>query len=346
VVNSTSVTASGTIDEVPWRRLYERRLGQSVSYIAAGNLDDTTPGDEIIYVLETGASSSRVVILRSSQIEPLGSGWFDYRSVDFARAWDHIAVGEIYGEGPEEIVLCDEQEGDSKISAYQLNDDSFQNREPFFRDNSAAKLWKSSVIGQVYAGGYGEVVALRDTTAQGPDNVFIFQYRPEGTPPEDTLDDYDMPEGPNEELDDGYFFNPSPRMAFLGNINGTVNNERDEELFMVRQYSGNGMRLLARNRGSDSLIPNFEQPLDGDSGFRVGAAGDVDGDGLDEIVVMRDTRIRIYQDPNVNMSTLREDFVTTDKKNLFIADLDRNGFLSGQDPLPLTESYFLPYVRR
>ena len=59
-----------------------------------------------------------------------------------------------------------------------------------------------------------------------------------------------------------------------------------------------------------------------------GAAGDIDADGKDEIVIMRDNNIRYY--PNAHNSTGSVDFgTTTNKRAIAIGDLDRNGFVAG-----------------
>jgi len=68
--------------------------------------------------------------------------------------------------------------------------------------------------------------------------------------------------------------------------------------------------------------------------FRAGAGGDVDGDGKDEVVLLRDDRIRIYHNPengNESSSNFTDYMVNTDNKriNLQIGDLDRNGFSTG-----------------
>ena len=41
-------------------------------------------------------------------------------------------------------------------------------------------------------------------------------------------------------------------------------------------------------------------PWTTDNGYRAGAAGDIDGDSRDEIVIMRDNKIRTYPDANVS----------------------------------------------
>lgn len=359
VVNSAAVTADGTINDIPWKTLHERLVGGTPTFVEAGNLITATPGDEIIYGVDIGGGRSRLVILSAADGEPRGNQWTEQRSEEFDRIWKHIAVGELLEGGPEEIVLIDHTEGNSRIAVYRLDDESLQERAPLFRENDADKLWQRAVIGQIYAGGTGEIAVIRETPFgvpcpnfnecprwTGPDNAFIFQYDVNNRDdPGDAFLDIDQAENPNQDLDDGFFFWPKPQRIFLADINGSG----DDELFFLRSTPNSNQRvqqLLGRNRGNDTLgnlvVVTNVQSVDGDENRLVieqnlatnnllpgaaGAGGDVDGDGKDEIVIIRKNQIVVYHEPDVNFATTRQDnLVSTDGRNLKIADLDKNGF--------------------
>ena len=79
------------------------------------------------------------------------------------------------------------------------------------------------------------------------------------------------------------------------------------------------------------IIPTIELALDEDNGYRVGAGGDVDGDGRDEIIIARDNNIRVYRDPHhsVESNTISNYAVSTNKKALKVGDLDRQPIVEG-----------------
>jgi hypothetical protein len=55
--------------------------------------------------------------------------------------------------------------------------------------------------------------------------------------------------------------------------------------------------LIVRDGDNNDAIIVREELLDGDNAYQGGDGGDVDGDGRDEIVLVRNNRIRIYTEP-------------------------------------------------
>ena len=81
--------------------------------------------------------------------------------------------------------------------------------------------------------------------------------------------------------------------------------------------------LFVRDNGND-VIRLGELRLDADNGYRTGTGGDFDGDGRDEIAIMRDSRIRIYTEPE--RSAEKVDFdVSTNSALIRAGNLDANG---------------------
>jgi hypothetical protein len=110
----------------------------------------------------------------------------------------------------------------------------------------------------------------------------------------------------------------------------------------VPQEAGARARLIIRDYRNNDTVPigMSEALLDGDNGYSGGAAGDIDGDGRSEIVLVRDIRIRIYGEPE--RSDLREElFTLTDGNSVRVGNLDAAGLTRAPPRLRV----LLPAVR-
>ena len=126
----------------------------------------------------------------------------------------------------------------------------------------------------------------------------------------------------------GILFEPGPRTVFTGDINGSG----DDEAILLRKVDNDptAARLIVRSNGDDQVISEFQNglPLAEDNGYLAGAAGDIDGDGKDEIVIIRNNNIRYY--PDANTSAQAVDYsTTTNRRTIAIGDLDAAGSTSG-----------------
>ena len=101
----------------------------------------------------------------------------------------------------------------------------------------------------------------------------------------------------------GSAFAPSARVVFAGNTTGDTNTD-DEAIIMRKapEDEPDTPRLFVRGEGNDQIPQEFIDglPLDKDNGYKYGAAGDIDGDRIDEIVIIRDNKIRWYKEANLN----------------------------------------------
>jgi hypothetical protein len=83
--------------------------------------------------------------------------------------------------------------------------------------------------------------------------------------------------------------------------NGDLNGDGDDEVVMLRDPTWATTSLLTVNpAGAAMNPPAFEQATGyGSAAFRIVRTGDTDGDGKDEIVILKTDRYRIYTDPDV-----------------------------------------------
>ena len=305
-----AIVPGQTINDIPWKVMFSLPLPSRPELVFAGNFDPNVPGDEIgivrAVVPEDGADAgdvTRVVIYKQTSATPDGTAWEEHQIRDFSDKWERVAVGNLDRTGGDDVAFVDTDAGTFAVYAPDANFKKIKD------EGSNTKPWKDVAFGQYLNGGNNEMLAVR--TADPPLNAF-------------TIWEYDNGDLTNDRGDK---FDPGPRIVFSGDINGS---NGDDEAILMRNCSGNCRRLIVRNEGSDGIIKEFSDglTLDTDNGWRTGAAGDIDGDGRDEIVIIRSDKIRIYPDAH-NSANSNDINTSTDREHIIIGDLDRNGYISG-----------------
>ncbi len=312
VVARGSVVPGQTINGIPWKQLFSMALPSRPALVFAGNFDPNVPGDEIGIVRAPVAADnpdtgdlSTVIIYKQTSPSPNGTAWEVHQLRTFDENWERVAVGNLDRTGGDDVAFVDQDQG--KFTVFQP-DANF--RKVDGPGGSDTRPFKDVAFGQYLRGGNQELLAVRE--GNGLNALLIFEYN-------STSVSLDSSKGDK--------FDPGPRFIFAGNINGSND---DDEAIMLRRCDGSCRRLIVRNDGSDGVIQDFIDGLrlDDDSGWRAGVAADVDGDGRDEIVIIRDNKIRWYPDAHVSTNSIDYD-LTTDRQNIVAGDLDRNGFVSG-----------------
>lgn len=316
----------GSINQVPWKRIYTMsKSGSPITVVGAGNMNINVPGDEIFIgynVNEPNNINHRIEVLIATNTN--GTAWTTHINKAFGGPWESVAVGNINNSGSDDVVLIrniplPSGETSSLIEAHQIdNDFAF-----IWGNGGTDRQWTSAAIGQIYAGGTGEVLATRKFAGYAPSaTFFIFSYTG------GTL---------LEAEGDALAFFPYPEFVFTADINGSG----DEESFFMRDLPAEApstmARVVMRNRGGDTL-PSFELPLaDAGNAYYKGFGADVDADGKDEVILMRSENVRIYHSPDVNQLydqvpiSAKAPASSSDKKNsiMAVANVDGTGYTSG-----------------
>ncbi len=313
VVRSSAVTPDGSIKLVPWARLYERALpNNTANRIAAGNMDWNVAGDEFVLgypVSEPNNINFKMEVFKNTDGQ--GRAWVSHAVSGFALAWKFFRVGNINNSGPDDIIRLRDQDSRG-VQAVEVENNW---NEIFYKDLTGGFKYTSAAIGQIYPGGTGEVVTTRTYTGEpGGASLLIFQF---------TNGKWDSVK------EDVINFFPHPSFVFLADVNGNG----DDEIFWMRKLGiandTTTARLFMLNRGGDSL-PNFSSPLDSDDGYSVGAGGDTDADGRDEVVVMRNNKILQFNEPESGNAAQVEPWpVNTNGQSLVVANVDGTGIVAG-----------------
>lgn len=312
------VVASGLVSDpnqkingIPWDTLYVTDTLGSPQLVETGNFDINVPGDEIIYIYEIRPGdkekpedSQRMVILKGNSQTPNGRGWLRHLTAKYEENWETIAVGNLVGDSsttPAEFVLSSED--NRLLNAFQIDG----GLKRIYDYGSDSKPPKTVAIGHWEDGGREEMAFVRDK-ATPLASLFVVR----NTSSSSFEEIYTEP------------FEPSPRVSFFANINSN----KDEELVLLRTVDPKltQARMIVRGRGNKDIPAELEQRLDSDNGYRAGAGGDVDGDGKDEIVLMRDNKILVFIEAERSGRTDSYN-LPTNRRNIVIGDLDANGFI-------------------
>lgn len=343
-------------NRVPWKLLYERNIGFTPLIIGAGNLDESTPEDEILLGYDVGGGQSELLVLKIEDVNIIqGTGAIEFvpdggteSRLRFDRSWDSVSIGQLDGTGPDEIVLTDStiipDQLQSRIAFYRVADLSAA--QPFFKRSNSFASWRATRIGEINGSGQPETIAIRKVNngATIP-TVFFFEYDLAQQTIRDNDDGCpDEPHDPRTCPDDvdSLFLLPRPSRVFLADMTGSG----DNEAFFLRSVSppDNDARFFLINRGDDNnqivglntaIDPQTLHPLnaldfiiDNDNLWQQGTGGDFDGDGQDEIAIGRPNRIRIYKELNNSnrLDIFREDSVNSANLQMKAANLDSNQF--------------------
>jgi hypothetical protein len=101
-----------------------------------------------------------------------------------------------------------------------------------------------------------------------------------------------------EVLKDNTAWSYNPPMTSISS--GDLNGDGDDEVVVLRDPLVAKTSLLMVNPAGATMSYSFEQATGyGSAAFRIVRTGDTDGDGKDEIVILKGDRYRIYTDPDV-----------------------------------------------
>lgn len=310
VVASGAVDPDQKINGIPWDTLYRVDLPGSPQLVVTGNFDQNLPGAEIIYLYQllpgdrdNPDDRMRLIALKSDSPTPSGRGWAEHFRLNFTEEWEGIAAGNLDGESTDEFSLVSEESANLKV----FRVDGGPKR--IYEYGSSSRSPKAVAIGE-WEGNQPDYLAW----TRGSD------------PPLPAF--YVQSWQDDDEFDDEYSeaFEPGPRAIFYAQINSSD----DTEVVMLRTVSGGlkSARMIVRGRKQSDIPSELEQRLDEDNGYNAGAGGDIDGDGRDEIVLIRDDKMLVFYEAERSANSNSYPF-RTNRRSIAIGDLDAIGFIFG-----------------
>ena len=314
VVTQGDVPAGNVINGIPWKELWRVQMPRLPRTVVAGNFDPGVAGDEFAVIRDTSTTEDpedddprRIVIYHQNSPSGDGMSWSEHYTRNFSAEWEYATQGNWDNAGGDEIVLIDNENG--KIEVFQPDQAFRRITEVGGNDN------KYAILANYVAGSNRELLNFRDVDPPNQSfqvcNLFV-----NGSIDPDCMASYGSASSTA---------NRGPRVAAAGDVNGSG----DDEAFMIFTKRTPPM-LIARGAGSDSIITEFLNGIDLNAAdeFEAVAAGDIDGDGKDEIILAGKSRLMWYPEAHNSASTLSFN-VATNKLSLEAGDLDRNGFNAG-----------------
>jgi hypothetical protein len=318
-----STDPSKQINGIPWDTLWTTTINGEGEYVVGGNFDPGIAGDELAVGFRRG-NTSFVQIYNANSLDPstqkpTGRDWkvhIEKQYPDFE--YTYGTSGQLDGQGSDELILFDPESTITRMDIYRPDQDMLLTDN----ETSSNDRFKYGAVGQLIEDGNEELAAILTVSDAKRTSLRTYVMGNDGELEEDAL----------------WAFAPQPDWIFLADIRGNG----DKEVFFLRNYpvGSEGPRLIMRDDWGDDSKQNqdlIEWSLKEDginNEFRGGAGGDVDGDGRDEVMLLREDRIRVYTRPENGSETdgnFDDYFVDTDNRriNLLAGDLDRIGSTSG-----------------
>jgi len=242
--------------------------------MATGDIDGDGR-DEIVLLRSdsTGGIASRLLVFEGNA---QGTAWTKVQDLGHGARWDDVALGDVDGDGREDIGL--------------IRDDD--NRLMILNPVDWSKLHEAA-----YTFAWLDLEMINTHRSAGGDAAEIIISRREVLGELPSLLAFRWSGGSSlTDVWQGYFF------PYFTDIEGAdLNGDGDEEIVMYRDRGDVDITLATRNiagAGMRSFEPSGANSPRG--GWLNLKAGDLDGDGRDEVILVRPDRYRVYDRPETD----------------------------------------------
>jgi hypothetical protein len=275
--------------------------GRAYTLLATGDLDRDGRDEIVATHTETGAVAQTLQVWDGGGT---GTVWSLTRSESFSGSWQGIAMGDMNNDGYYDVALF--RNVDNRIKVY-----SGFNWTPALAEATYSADWLTLALGNISSSYPGAEMALtRSEVGATLNSLILFRLATTG------LIDLISP------VPDYRFF-PHFRSIALGDANG----DGDDEVMMLRNPESNNISIKLVNPAGAGMR-DFQQAIGfGGTAWNQVRMGDIDGDGRDEPIVLRQDRYRIYW--QVELDDSFTDYPGTYRTPSLAVDYDRPAMAPG-----------------
>ena len=267
------------------------------TYVAAG---DVIPGDggrdEIILQRTDNRGTNSPYSVQIWDGNDDGTQWTKVYDELFGAPWIRLVTGEYNGLEGEELVMV-RTSLDNRIKIISRTTGGTWG---VVADNSYTFPWIDAMVGNVNPsnGAQGELVMTRRDVLGAFPSILVFWYDPPNP----------ISDAPNGQRNNYPYFTD----IALADVTGSG----DMEAFFIRDPERDdaaAVAMIGLNWGSDPFPAAWENGIPGlGRDLKAVTAGDLDGDGLGEVVIVRSNSYQIFWAPGTN---------TDDRSNVISAPL-------------------------
>ena len=203
--------------------------------------------------------------------------WTQKNSASYNAMFQDMSAGDFNNDGADDLVMVRNVGNQRLVSAWNVKTWST------LAEGSYSRPWFAVAGGNLSSNNPGDEISLtRDGANAATEGLILFK----------------VVSGAFTDLatSSSWRWNPD----FVSLANGDLNGDGDDEVVMLRDPVNPTTSLLMVNPAG-AAMNSFEQATGaGSAAFRIVRTGDTDGDGKDEIVILKGDRYQIYTDPDID----------------------------------------------
>ncbi len=286
-------------------RVFSATPGQVWRNVVTGDLDGDG-ADELILV-ESSSATGLAIQMYAFKFNA-STGWNQTFSGGYGAVWQSLATGDVMGNGRDQVIATRNPGTSRQILIFDPADNW-----RVIHERNYDFPWVGLAVGNVQNDGANkdEIVTTRSGVLGTLASMLIFRWVAGSTTLQDVA---------------GATYFPEFRWIALADVSGNG----VDDVFLLRPGRVSGESIVAlTNFRVGSPPPVAFNTLTGQDKWNGIQAGDVDGDGKDEVIVMSPNEYLIYNQPDVNTNAVSFPGSYSTTGNFAVGNLDGSGFSAG-----------------
>ena len=247
--------------------------GNTVRLLVTGDFDgDLKDEFAVIHYISGGAR----LVWYDSGANATEGDWTQKNSATYNAMFQDMSAGDFNNDGADDLVMVRNVNSQRLLSAWNV-----KSWAKIAENDKYCCNWYAVAGGNLSSSNPGDEISLTRDGANAKTEGLIL---------------YKIVSGAFADLATSSAWRWEP--SFVSLSNGDLNGDGDDEVVMLRDPTRANTSLLMVNPVGASM-PSFEQSTGyGSAAFRIVRTGDTDGDGKDEIVILKGDRYWLYYQPD------------------------------------------------